>query len=631
VSSSLLGIALTGLNSAQAGLVTTGHNIANVNTPGYSRQQTVQAPNQPQPTGSGFFGTGSRIETVRRAYDEFLVAQSLSLQAGASHWSTAYAQLQDVENVLADSDAGVTPALAGLFRALSEVAASPGDAALRQNLLSAIHAGAGRVRDLDARLQRLGAANEQRIAAAVASVNALGAQIAQVNDRIALAAATAGQPPNDLLDRRDALVSDLNRLLRANVVPQSDGSLNVFIGNGQPLVVGARASILGTATDALDPSRLSVGLQGGGTLLGFRPQDLDGGELGGLLAFREGTLNPARNALGRIAMVLAARFNEQHRLGLDQAGRLGGDVFAAGAPVAYASAANAGTAQLAASVIDPAALTASDYRVAWDGTNWNVTRLADNDLRSFAALPQNIDGFALSVNSGTAAAGDSFLVLPTRNGAGGFSALLTRPDQIAAAAPIRVAAGAGNIGSGIASAGQASGPAPNANLQQPVTLTFTGPGSFDVTGIGTGNPTGVAFTPGGAISYNGWTIEISGAPVAGDSFVVSANSGGSGDNRNALLLARLQTAALVGGTASFSAAYGQLLGQVGNATREAEWSATSQARLLEETQGRQASVAGVNLDEEAANLLRYQQAYQAAGKLVSIAGLLFDTLLRTGT
>jgi flagellar hook-associated protein 1 FlgK len=630
MSGSLVSIALSGLNVAQGGLVTTGHNIANVNTPGYSRQQIVQAQSLPQASGAGFFGSGANIQTVRRAYDEFLSTQALSAQASASHWGAALSQLQDVDGLLADPGVGVTPALNNLFAALNAVAANPSDAASRQSLLSASQAAAGRVQGLDAQLQRLGNANEQRISGTVSSINTLGAQIAQLNDRIALAAGSASQPPNDLLDQRDALVTDLNKLVRANVVTQSDGMLNVFLGNGQALVVGARAYSLGTAPDSLDPSRLAVGLQSGGTLLQFGPQGLDGGELGGLLAFREGTLNPARNALGRIAMVLAAAFNTQHKLGVDRAGQFGADVFTVGSPQANAASANTGTAQLAATVANAGALTDSDYRVAWDGANWNVTRLSDNTLQTFAALPQTIDGVAISVASGVAASGDSFLVLPTRNGAAGFRALLTRPDQIAAAAPMRTAAGSANAGTGSISAGQVVGPTVNANLQQTVTLSFTAPGTFDVSGTGTGNPSGVAYVAGAPISYNGWTLSISGTPAAGDTFTISANTNGSGDSRNATLLAALQSSALVGGNATLGDAYGQLTASVGNATHEADLSNTAQSKLMQETQARQAGVAGVNLDEEAANLLRYQQAYQAAGKLVSVANLLFDTLLKMG-
>lgn len=630
MSGSLLGIALTGLNSAQGGLVTTGHNIANVNTPGYSRQKAVQSPNPPQASGAGFFGTGSNVQTVLRAYDEFLAAQSLSMQAGASHWNTVLAQLQDVDQLLADGAVGVSPALGDLFEAVNGVAANPGDAASRRDLLAATQAVAGRIQDLDGRLQQLGAANDRRIAGAVSAINAIGAQIANLNERIALAAGGTGQPPNDLLDHRDALLADLNKLSRASVVSRADGGMDVFLGNGQALVVGGRAYSLTTSTDALDPTHISVGLQSGAAQIGFRAQDLEGGELGGLLAFRDGTLDSARSALGRIAMVLAAGFNEQHRLGLDRSGQFGGDVFAAGVPQVNAAAYNTGSAQLAAAMTDPAALTDSDYRAQWDGANWSVTRAADGVVQSFATLPQTVDGIAISLASGTASPGDTFLILPTRGGAGAFSALLRNPDQIAAMAPIRTSAAGGNAGSGAISAGTANGPAPNANLQQTVTITFTSPSTYDVNGTGTGNPSGLAYVPGAAISYNGWTVEIDGAPAAGDSFTIAANTFGSGDSRNASLLANLQMQPLVGGSSTLAGALGELVARVGNATHEAEMSAVARTRLQEEAQARQAGVSGVNLDEEAANLLRYQQAYQAAGKLVAVASQLFDTLLQMG-
>jgi flagellar hook-associated protein 1 FlgK len=632
MSGSLVGIALTGLNSAQGGLVTTGHNISNVNTPGYSRQQAVQATNLAQGSGSGYFGRGSNIEDVRRSYDEFLTMQTRSAQASAAHWDTALSQLQPVDSLLADDAVGLNSVLAGFFGGVQAVAVNPSDVAARQSMLSAGQSLAGRVRDLSDHLDVLRSNTDQQIESTVTSVNSLASRIAELNDRIALASGigTAGgiiHAPNDLLDQRDSLLSDLNKLVRANSVEQDDGTLNVFLATGQALVVGTLANTLKTASDSLDPEKLAVGVKTGNQLLTFRTADLEGGALGGLVAFREGTLDTARNALGRIAMVLANSFNQQNKLGLDRTGQYGGDFFAAGSPQVNTATTNSGSAQLSAAVADYSALTTSNYRVQYDGSNWNVTRLSDANVTSFATLPQTVDGVTISVASGAAAAGDSFLVLPTRNGAAGFAALLTNPDRIAAAAPIRTAASGTNTGSATVSAGQANGPVANANLQQNVTITFTGPGTFDVSGTGTGNPAGVSYTPGAPITYNGWTIMIDGTPASGDTFTVSANTGGTGDSRNALLLANLQTGTLVEGNATLDQAYGRLVSEVGNATHEADISATAQKRLLTEVQARQQSVSGVNLDEEAANLLRYQQAYQAAGKLVSIANVLFDTLL----
>jgi flagellar hook-associated protein 1 FlgK len=290
---------------------------------------------------------------------------------------------------------------------------------------------------------------------------------------------------------------------------------------------------------------------------------------------------------------------------------------------------NTGTAVMAASVSNVNALTASDYRLTCTAAGYTVTRLSDNTTTAYATLPQTVDGVTISVASGAAVAGDSFLIEPTRNAARGMAMNLTDPAQIAAAAPIRTAAAGANTGSGAISAGTVNAPPPpNANLLQPVTITFTAAGTFNVVGIGTLNPTGVAYTPGGNISYNGWTAQISGNPVAGDVFTISPNNGGVADGRNALLLTALQTQnKMSSGTATYQGLYSQMVSQVGSKAQQTDAMAQTQSTLVQQSTLAQQSLSGVNLDEEAANLLRYQQAYQAAGKMIQIAQTLFQTVL----
>ncbi|MCL5060386.1 MAG: flagellar hook-associated protein FlgK, partial [Candidatus Thermoplasmatota archaeon] len=289
-------------------------------------------------------------------------------------------------------------------------------------------------------------------------------------------------------------------------------------------------------------------------------------------------------------------------------------------------------AVVTASIGDANALTTSDYRLRYDGANYTLTRLSDNTATTFSALPQTVDGVELSLLSGAPNPGDSFLVRPTVNGASGFDVAIGDPRLIAAAAPIRTAATTGNTGSGVISAGSVNTPPPpDARSMHSTTITFTSATTFDVTGTGTGNPTGVTYTPGETITYNGWSTAISGAPAPGDSFTVDANTGGVGDNRNALLLGALQTAnTLNGGTATYQGAYSQMVGQIGNKTRELEVTGSAAGKLLSEATFSLQNESGVNLDEEAANLLRYQQAYQAAGKVMQIASEMFDTLLSLG-
>jgi len=636
---SIFNIGVSGLSAAQAGLLTTGHNISNATTPGFNRQQAVQSTNTPQFTGAGFVGQGTNVVTVKRIYNQFLAAQTLSAQTRLSELNAYADQIRQIDNLLADSSSGLSSALNEFFRGVHEVAANPASIPARQSMLSMAQGMVGRFQSLDSRLDEIRDGVDTQLGSTIVNINSFATQIAELNQRIVLAqAAGPGQPANDLLDQRDNLIAELNQQVRVTTVTDADGSQNVFIGNGQTLVVGTRAFGLSVMQSGEDSSRMIVGINlasGGSAAI---PESLlNGGALGGLLAFRSESLDAAQNALGRIAIGLAETFNAQHRLGQDLTGALGGNFFTPLTPqVLYPSnPLNGGTAAIGVAVAAANNLTTSDYRLtANGGGNYTLTRLSDNTVIFAAAtLPQSVEGLTISLTAGVANAGDTFLIQPTRAAAGNIALALTDARSIAAAAPIRSDASNANSGSGSISAGSVNGPPPtNANLAQTVTLTFGNPPTtFDVNGVGTGNPANVAYTAGGNITYNGWTIQISGTPAAGDVFTVSANSAGVSDNRNALLLAGLQTSkTLAGGSASYQSAYAQIVSNIGNKTRETEVTATAQENILRQANAAQQALSGVNLDEEAANLLRYQQAYQASGKMIEIASKLFETLLSMG-
>jgi flagellar hook-associated protein 1 len=632
MSTGIFGIGIGGLAAAQAGLVTTGHNITNANTPGFHRQAIVQSPAIPIFTGAGFFGQGVQVDTVMRVYNQYLDSQVASAQAQSSFLSTYHTQLAQIDNVIADSSAGLSPALQDFFQSVQAVAANPSDVPSRQSMLSAGSALTARFNTLAGRFDELRNGVDAQLTSAVGSINSYAQQIAALNGKIQSVQVNANQPPNDLLDQRDALIGELNKLVGTSVVKQSDGTLNVFIGNGQNLVVGTQILTLTTAPAVDDPQRLDIAYNVGGSTTLLSPSTLQGGELGGLLAFRDNDLVAAQNAVGRVALGVAMTMNDQQRLGQDLNGALGTNLFIAPVPGVISKSSNTGTAVLGASITNISALTASDYRVTYTGANYTVTRLADNTTTSYATLPQTVDGIAISIASGAAAAGDSYLIQPTRNAARDIAMNLSDPALIAAAAPIRTAAASTNTGSGVINAGTVNAPPPpNANLQQTVTIAFTGANTFSVSGTGTGNPVGVAYTPGANITYNGWTIQIAGAPAAGDVFTIARNSGGVADGRNALLMAGLQTQnTLAGATTTFQGAYSQMVSQVGNKTQQIDITSQAQAKLVDQATQAQQALSGVNLDEEAANLLRYQQAYQAAGKMMQIASTLFQSLLDIG-
>lgn len=538
----ILSIGQSALTAAQVGISVTGHNIANAATPGYNRQVVVQGSALAQDFGAGFLGQGTQIETVRRVYNDFLGVQVQSAQASKSGLETYYAQMRQIDNLLADPDAGLSPVMQDFFASLHEVSADPSSIPARQAVLSTAEALAGRFQGMGARLREIEQGVNSQITTSVTLINSYGEQIAQLNDAIGRAQRSTGQPPNDLLDQRDQLVLDLNKEIKATVVKQDDGAYNIFIGNGQPLVMGNKASQLVATSAPTNPEKIEIGYktQSGG-IVPVGDAGFSGGRLGGLLEFRSKSLEPAQNALGRIGITLASEFNTQHAAGVDRNGTAGAAFFNVAPPVVNAHAANTGSGVVGATLADAGQLTTSDYMLRYDGTQYSLTRLSDNTTFSPVANGDVVDGVQLSM-AGAPAAGDSFLIRPTVNGATAFSTLITDPAKLAA-----------------------------------------------------------------------------------------AGSTAAGDNSNVLALAGLQTRNLVAGdTTSFQGAYGQLVSQVGNKTRELEVTSVAAGGLLTEATQTLQSESGVNLDEEATNLLRYQQAYQAAAKVMDIASKLFDTLLSLG-
>lgn len=544
MATSILSIGQSALTAAQVGINTTGHNIANASTPGYNRQVVVQGAALAQNFGFGFLGQGTEISTVQRVYNEHLATQVQSAQAGKSGLDSYYAQIKQINDMLADPTAGVSPALQDFFSSVQGVSSNPSSMPARQSMLSSAESLAARIQGMDSRLTEIERGINTQIVASVSVINTYAQEIATLNDAIGKALRATGQPPNDLLDQRDQLVLDLNKEVKATVVKQGDGDYNVFIGNGQPLVVGVKTSPLIATASPTNAEKVEVAYRApDNSIVIVGEAGFVGGKLGGLIQFRAESLSPAQNALGRVAVGLASTFNTQHQAGFDLAGAAGGAFFNLGAPVVGVNGTNAGTATISASIADAGELTISDYHLQYDGANYTVTRLSDNTTTTFAAFPQTIDGVQINLTGGAPVAGDNFLIRPTAKGASGFSVAITDPADIAAASA----------------------------------------------------------------------------------------TGAVGDNLNALALAALQTANTLGsGTTTYLGAYGQMVSQIGNKTRELEVTSAAATNLLEQATVAMQSESGVNLDEEATNLLRYQQAYQAAAKVMQIAKEMFDMLVALG-
>ncbi|SFE26576.1 flagellar hook-associated protein FlgK [Nitrosomonas sp. Nm166] len=635
---SILDIGVTGLLTAQNQLQTTSHNISNADTPGFKRQQVVLSTNIPQSSGTGFVGRGVQSTTVQRIYNQFLVSQSLQVQTQSQSLDNYYAQIKQLDNMFAEATSGLSPTLQNFFSAIQDVTIHPSVIPSRQAMLSNAEALVARFQSMDQRMSQIREGINTQISSSIAEINSLADQVAELNHQILLAeGAAAGQPANDMLDQRDELINHLSKLINTDTVRQSDGTVNVYVGNGQALVVGTQALSLQATTSPDNPDNVVVGLMSGGNTIQLPENQITGGALGGILSFRSVTLDSAQNALGRIAITLAQTFNEQHQLGLDLNGNMGEEFFTVSPPKVTSALTNDAASNITVGISDFGVLTTSNYQFSYDGTNYTLTRLSDNSSISTlivpsGATPLTLDG--VSVTGATILSNERFLIQPAINGAKNIAVNITDATKIAAAGPNRTGAALSNTGTGTISAGTVNPLPLDPNLQQPLTITFHAPydGQYDMTGIGTGLPaTNQVYTAGADISFNGYTFQINGNPAAGDIFTVTPNNNGSADNRNALLLGVLQTTSILeNGSATYQSAYGQLVSQIGNKTRELEVTSKAQANLLAQTEKSIQSVSGVNLDEEAANLLRFQHAFQASSKVIEISNTLFDSILRIG-
>jgi flagellar hook-associated protein 1 FlgK len=473
----------------------------------------------------------------------------------------------------------------------------------------------GTFHTLDQQLGQQASQVNQRISDSVSAINSLAQSIAGLNQQINREAA-GGTPPSDLLDRRDQLIQQLSEQVGVTTSTQGN-SINVFTGNGQTPVSGSTALALNAAPDPYDPTRVNVVSQTGATLDG----QLQGGSLGGLLDYRSSVLEPARNQLGRAAIAFASAVNAQHRQGMDLNGQLGGDLFSLPAPQALPADGNAGNATMTANVTDVGALTSSDYILRFDGSEWKATTTGGNPVTVTGnpTGPLEFDGLKLEI-AGSASAGDTFRIEPTRAAAGGIQLAVNDPNQLALAAPFKITAADDNQAAAGAMKITDGG---NPNVLQPVSIEFTSDSTYSINGTGS-----YPYTTGSPIEVNGWSLALNGSPATGDQFTIKSNSDGVGDNSNALALGETaDLGVLAGGTVSAGAAYASLIADTGTTGAQAQVNLDSQTSLFQQAQQSQQSLAGVNLDEEAGNLIKYQQSYQAAAQVISTANTIFNTLI----
>ncbi|WP_372995883.1 flagellar hook-associated protein FlgK [Marinobacter sp.] len=671
----LIGIGLTGILSHQTALNTTGNNITNANTPGYSRQEVLFETQEGQRTGAGTIGSGVNVSDIRRLANEYLVQQVREDSTLYGEQEALNSELSRLDNLLGGESTGLSNALNNFFASLQNAAEDPTSLPQRQLVLSEAQQVVNRFQALNQEFIQQRESIKTQMQQGVKDANTLVKSIAELNLAISESPGIAqGKMPNELLDKRDEKLRELSELVSIKVTPTDGSQVNVSLSNGLSLVVGSNASTLGTRENAEDPTRLEFTLNNGGRTLNIDEQ-ITGGKLGGLLRFDTEGLKPAFDELGRIAIALSDTMNHQHEIGMDLEGELGGLFFTdinsleaqRSRVVPNGNNATATTGQLAVEITDSSALPAGRWTLQFsgDGRSYELIDQATGKTVNQGRLPDpaqseiTMPGFNIRVEGGTFNAGDKYLIQPSRNAAEGIGMVVNREEDLAFASPVRASTGDGNIGTGKIDQGtmlnvrnpftnsllpgfQSSGQLANG----PITVTFDDPGTglvFTVTD-GSGNTIGPAnrpYTPGVAnelfsdnpadgAEYQGFQFKITGQPADGDTFEIDYNTNGVSDNRNAELLAALGTAnTLNGGSQNFSEGYAGLVEDIGVKTRQSQLDVDAGKTLLEQSTNQRESVSGVNLDEEAGRLIQYQAAYNASAQVMSVAQDLFNTLLQS--
>ena len=636
--SSLMSLGTSALYAANAQLLTTSNNIANANTPGYSRQSVTLATAGSAYNGSGYFGRGVTVTTVTRAANMFLSQQAVATGSAAAADGVRRDMLAQLEKVFASGEAGLGQAATQIFNAFADVAANPSDLAARQAVLGRLEDFASLTRSSSDQIEALQANLVHDVQGGIAEVNTLASEMAKLN--LAIAAATnRGHSPNELLDQRDELVRRIGTQMSVHAVLGPDQTVALYVGSGQTLVLGGASFKLVPQSDEHDPSRIALGISIGGQLTQLSTDAVGEGQIAGLLRFQAGDLAEARNRLGQLAAGLGTALNNQQALGLDLQGQAGSPLFQFNGPQALPAAGNARTddgayrATVQLAIADASALTASEYRLEPDAANagqYTLTRLTDGKVFPPVNDGDTVDGFTITIGPDASQPGESFLLKPVSTAAAGISVALKNPRGLAAANPITGAVSPANTGTAtIAALAVTAAPADAAAGYQALTLRFTDDaGSYELLAADDSQLQTGTFQAGQPITHDGLSLQLNGLPRSGDRIILSPTSFPAASNGNALRFDDLANRALIDGN-TVGDAYANLLADVGVRMQGAVASADNTATVAARARAELSADVGVNLDEEAARLIQFQQSYQAAAKLLQTSQTLFDALLNS--
>ena len=655
---SLMNVGVSALNANQQALTTVGHNIANVNTPGYSRQTVYTNALHGQNMGNGFIGKGVQVATVMRNYSALLNRQSNAANAIHAADTSRLQGLMQMQDVFKGGDGSLGAAVTNMMNAFVDVQAAPSDATGRNVVLTRMSELAARFHAASNMLEEQDYSTAQQLRNNALLVNDKASQVARLNNEISRALAT-GHQPNDLLDARDQVIREINQYVQTTQVAADDGSISLFVGGSQALVLGINSGQLSVEETKEYPGSQRMALyfsQPGGQQLELTAAMVGGGEIAGLLKFRNEDLAEGRNLLGRLAMTIGHELNLQNQRGLTLNGQQGGALFSLpttstgyGNITGYS---NIGPGAATTQVMDASQLKPSEYRLVFEGSPLApvLTRMSDGKVFNATSTPPlnmgnlatgfDADGLRFIVPAATLAAavsGNSMLFKPFSTAASEIEALVHNPDELAAASALTANINKNNTGKLQLTQLGANDFTGIPAAQDPVRLTFDGAGQVTyriynhLSSTWSAASAPMDYTPGQPITINGWSITLTGTPAAGDTVDV-ANALDFGEAfrlnaGNAGAFLDLRDKKVFDEGTSLTDGFSAAMAVVGTRTQSVQLAEKLSSTVAKNLEMDRTAVSGVNLDEEAARLLQYQQAYQASSKVIQIAQSLFDSVL----
>lgn len=633
---SLLNIGSRAMTASYTALQTTGHNIANAGVKGYSRQTVELTTAEGQNTGAGYLGRGVNVKAVTRAHDEYLTLEAVNTKSVAALDRTRAESLRRLEEVFSPGEKGIGHAAGQFFNAMVDVASRPADDATRQVVLARAAEVADRFSGASDRMNAMQQDIEAGLRDGVVQVNSLAQSIARINQKVQSLRGEE-QAPLDLLDERERLISELSEKLQLTTVKDDDGSVAIFVAGGRPLVMGSSTRELSVVADPLDANRVALAMSEGQAARVLDDQLLVGGDLTGLLEFQNQDLVRGRVLLGQMAASFVDSVNRQQSYGLDLNGQPGGNIFLdfykASASVenslktVRAATNNVDQAVPVLAVMDATRLQADEYTLANVNGAWTVTSRSTGKGFTLASSAAEL-GFELTLPAGLDTR-NRYLLQPVTYAAGLMRRVLDVSAGIAAASPAVVNAGTQNRGTASVSSIKLTSSTPDTSFSLSYVASTK---KFTVTGAAP--ITSVDWTPGAPLSIGGMEINLNGQPADGDTYTVSPTTQPRQNNTNALALVSIRDTSIVGkgstgsGGSTITDAYASAMADIGVRVQGATTKSEISTAVADQSEMRRAADSGVNLDEEAARLLQYQQAYQASAKVLQAAQSVFDTLLQ---